>query len=171
MQFRGTYGVGRYTLGTFYWSDLRKLLKVVYESEWALEDAWGDPTLYFQRHARSRYTMFFTGRDGKQVIGYGYVEQARGKHSVMVGAYARHRGCFSALVECGKLLVGYAFENPAVARATAMHCARNRAATLLDLRVGFRKEGICRDAAIYNGKLEDIVIMGVTRREWNARTR
>ena len=47
MRLKGVYGRGRFTLGPFYMSDIKKVVRMIGEHPLAMEDGMGDPTEYF----------------------------------------------------------------------------------------------------------------------------
>jgi RimJ/RimL family protein N-acetyltransferase len=164
MRFRTVIGNGRFSLGPFYMSDVKKVARIVEENPLALEDGWGDPRKYFYSLAKDPKAMLITGRDNKKVGGFiSFNFIVPGREANLCG-YA-NRGFSEGVVECGRLALRWAFEKWELRRATAMHSVKNRAATLAALRIGFKREGTMRDAMVFDNEFHDVVVLGIVREE------
>jgi len=164
MRMKGVYGKGRFTLGPFYMSDIKKIVKLAGEYPLSLEDGLGDPTEFFHVLAKSKDALLMTGRDGKKVGGYITFNLIHPGRDVFFGGYA-YRGNHEGVVACSRLACRYAVDTWNVLRITAMHSVKNRSATLADLRTGFKKEGILRHAMLFGGEPHDVQVLSVLREE------
>jgi RimJ/RimL family protein N-acetyltransferase len=68
------------------------------------------------------------------------------------------------------LLSQYIFESKQVNRVELRIAVNNIASQKVALKVGFTLEGINREAAFSKGKLHDMQVYGMLRREWLANT-
>lgn len=164
MRFKRVYGNGRFSLGPFYMSDVKKVAKLAEEAPYGLEDEWGDPRDYFKFIAKYKDSLIFSCRDNKKIIGFITLNYIVENKDAFFGGFA-YRKNFNGAVQCSKLAIYYGFERFNLRRVTAMHSEKNRAATLVDLRVGFKKEGLLRNAMVFKGELHSAILMGITREE------
>jgi RimJ/RimL family protein N-acetyltransferase len=67
--------------------------------------------------------------------------------------------------EAVRLLLGFAFEDLDLHRVYLHVFASNQPALRLYEKVGFRREGVLREAAHIEGKYVDVVVMGILRSE------
>lgn len=75
----------------------------------------------------------------------------------------------SALVysrQLGKMFLDWAFKNHSISRVTAYVIAGLELAKNYCLKLGFKYEGLRRDACMQNGILKDVHILGMTRKDW-----
>lgn len=164
MRFKRTYGNGRFSLGPFYMSDIKKVVGIVEQHPYSFEDHLGDPAEFFRFLARDRRCLLMTGRDGKKVGGFITFNYIIPERDAFFGGYA-YRDHFNGVIACSRLAIRYATEAFRLRRVTAMHSERNRAATLADLRIGFKKEGLLRDAMVFQGEAHNAILLGITREE------
>ncbi len=164
MRLKGVFGRGRYTLGPFYMSDIKKVVRLIREHPLSFEDGLGDPAEYFHVLSKDKNALLMTGRDGKKVGGYITFNLIHPGRDVFFGGYA-YRGNHEGVIACSKLACLYAVQTWNVRRVTAMHSVENRAATLADLRTGFKKEGVLRHALTFDGEPHDAQVLSVLRKE------
>jgi len=164
MRFKRTYGNGRFSLGPFFISDIKKMVGIIEQSLYAFEDFLGDPTEYFRFLAKDKRCLLMTGRDGKKVRGFITFNYIIPDRDAFFGGYA-YRDSHNAVVACSRLAIRYITETFNLRRVTAMHSEKNRAATLADLRIGFKKEGLLRNAMTFSGEIHNAIILGITREE------
>ena len=78
----------------------------------------------------------------------------------------RHYWGRGIMTEALSLIIGHAFENSEVNRIEAFIEPPNKASRALLRRLGFRMEGTLREHEMCRGKLTDIQVLGLLRREW-----
>lgn len=64
-------------------------------------------------------------------------------------------------------LLRRAFETHNCLRITGTVPRSRRAAMRLNERMGFRYEGVLRDAVSFDGETEDVLVYGMTRKDWH----
>ena len=78
----------------------------------------------------------------------------------------RHYWGRGIMTEALSLIIGHAFENSEVNRIEAFIEPPNKASRALLRRLGFRMEGTLREHEMCRGKLTDIQVLSLLRREW-----
>jgi len=68
--------------------------------------------------------------------------------------------------EAARLLVNYGFEQLNLRRINSSAIAFNERSVRMHKRVGFKEEGRRRECIFKNGKLQDEVVFGILREEW-----
>jgi len=66
----------------------------------------------------------------------------------------------------GRLCLGHAFSNPVIERVTAYVIEGMNAARNYCIKLGFKVEGLRRNACRQNGRLLGVHVLGMTRNEW-----
>ena len=69
--------------------------------------------------------------------------------------------------ELGKKCIDWAFSNPSVLRVTAYVTSELKTVINYCKKLGFKHEGIRRDATVKDGTTLDIHILGIIRKEWS----
>lgn len=95
------------------------------------------------------------------VIESGYIETDL-HAAILPSALKRSR-------DLGRACLSHVFKrDPGVARVTAQVIGDLQSAVNYCKRLGFKHEGARRDACMRNGKLTDVIVMGMTRADWEA---
>lgn len=68
---------------------------------------------------------------------------------------------------CGIRFLQFLFEKPGLNKIEIHFMARNHRSAALAKRLGFQVEGLIRQSYLIHGRLEDIVITGLLKSEWN----
>ena len=68
--------------------------------------------------------------------------------------------------EAMELAIGFAFNELNLDRLQLNVISYNKAAIRLYERIGFRREGVYREAVLRDGKKHDLLLYGLLRREW-----
>lgn len=82
-------------------------------------------------------------------------------HSLLKRAYATESR------ELGKKCIAWAFSHQSVLRVTAYVTEELKTVINFCKKIGFKHEGIRRDACVKNGHVLDVHILGITRKEWS----
>jgi len=90
----------------------------------------------------------------KANIGYWLVKKEEGK-----GIMYQAAGAF----------LTYLFQQAGLNKVELVHLPENTRSAALAARLGFKTEGILRDALLMNGRLRDKVVQGLLKQEWLAR--
>lgn len=70
------------------------------------------------------------------------------------------------MVKVGREAMSYAFETYQLNRITASYPAFNKLAARIGGRIGFKYEGNIRESWMHKGKLYDLYVTGMLRRDW-----
>ncbi len=95
------------------------------------------------------------------VIGLSHIDRAnrRAEYGVLIGdAGARGKGLAA---EASRLLLDHAFRTLGLTRVYLHVLVDNEPALRLYERVGFRREGLLRQHVVKDGRLRDVIVMGV----------
>jgi len=69
-------------------------------------------------------------------------------------------------MEAAKLIIGYAFGQLNMHRISSGAYGFNTRSIKMQLKLGFKKEGVDREAIFKNGKYHNIIFFGLLRKEW-----
>ena len=75
------------------------------------------------------------------------------------------------MTEAARAVVGYVFGTLSLHKITASHLARNPASGRVMEKVGMTREGVLRQHAVKNGRLEDLVVYGLLSSDWQTELR
>lgn len=91
----------------------------------------------------------------------------RAEYGILIGERAAQGIGYAR--EASEILLAHAFGDLHLHRVFLQVFERNRRAVALYERLGFRREGVLREAAWKRGRPVDIVVMAILRPEWIAR--
>ena len=127
MNFKGSYGAGESRLCSFYWSDLRNLIKLLRDNPFTIDDAITNTFEWYSMLLYSQSTMFFTAKHNKKVIGYVFFDTIAPRRFALFNAFFRRKTLKEAAV-CGRLALKFGFETWDLDVIGAVTCTENRAA-------------------------------------------
>ena len=105
-----------------------------------------------------------------RLCGYAAVKAIKPEHGEAELSLWLDEACAGSgyATEASRVLVAYAFGPLALHRLCAYHMVRNPASGRVLRRVGFREEGVLRQAVRKWGVWEDVVVVGLLREDWSA---
>lgn len=89
----------------------------------------------------------------KAEIGYWLCEKETGKGMITLVA---------------KVFLKYLFQEVALNKVELCHLPANTRSAAVASRLGFQVEGVLRESFLLHGRLQDIVLQGLLKREWQA---
>jgi len=157
----GIYAIARFDPN----KHLDDMITLASRDRWTMDDAVADRDDFFIQSVYLPDTLYFIGLEDKDIKGFLHLTHIETGRNALFGGYAKRKS-YHAVIRCSRLVIKYAFEILQLERLTAVHCIKNRAATLIDLKLGFSKEGVIRNAFRVRDRFYDTQIMGFLKKEW-----
>jgi len=157
----GIYAIARFDPNIH----LNDMINLACRDRWTMDDAVVDRNNFFLNSVYSPDTLYFVGMEDGNIKGFLHLTHIETDRNALFGGYAKRKS-YHAVVNCSKLVIKYAFETLKLERLTAVHCTKNRAATLIDLKLGFIKEGTIRNGFKVRDRFYDTQIMGLLKKDW-----
>ena len=168
MKFKGSYTNGRQdiSLGSFYTSDVRKLVNLRRHYPFMFADQYGEPRPYFTERVQANDSLFFTAKWRKKVFGYTTLDPIF-PTDAMIGCWYRKgvRMKRADVLHAVKLTAGYGFDVLKLHRVTLSVPCFIRTINRIAVETGFKHEGTLRQSTYYDGKPYDTNIYSMLRED------
>jgi len=164
---RFTWEDPEFSLGRFYNSDIRKLCALGQYFKYMFPDSDIDPRELHTNKVRSRNSIYVTARKRNKVIAYGAYDFL-GVDSWLCHHWKKQKAKlkFSDWYSYGMLGVAFGFD---YLKARKLYTNIPMVMTEYIEKVkglGFKQEGISREAVFYDGKPYDLCLLSYLRKEW-----
>lgn len=157
-----------YSIGRFYKSDLRKIASLQQYYKYLFPDSVShDPMRFLSRLMRNESCLFYSVKNGKTVEGYGFSVLLDPSGTAELETF-RKRIPFSMkkYTSFSETQLEFLFEELKLRKLYVRIPAPLRGFVSLAKRVGFTIEGILRNDMIFDGKTEDVVVLGILKEEF-----
>ena len=167
MRFKGNYaGKEGLNLGTFFSSDIRKLVSLRQYYPYMIPDGVDDPLKTYTEKVRAENTLYFIGKKEKKVMGYGALDPIMQRDAIAHFWARRKRFRKEDWLGIARLVLGYGFEHLGLVRVTITFPPSLVGFEKVIKQMGFSREGLLRKSIQYDGELHDLAIYGILKEEF-----
>ncbi len=156
-----------FSIGRFYNSDIRKICALTQYYKYMFPDSDEDPREIQTARVRNPNCVYVSVRKRNKVIAYGAYDFMGGEGSWLVHQWKKRiRLKMGDWHSYGKLGLAFGFEY-----LKARKIYSNIPVVMTDFiekakGIGFKEEGISREAVFYDGEPHDLCLLSCLRKEW-----